>query len=111
MKSIKTAITDEERFISTTEHLEALLRQQLTLARKGNIAEMEILLKKANVLIEQISRSKFLGEPQFKQCRRKLEQLYSDLFLTLSLQMNEVSQALGKIYKGKKTVTLYRDNV
>jgi hypothetical protein len=111
MKSDKTATIDEERFISTTEQLEALLRQQLTLAQKGNIAEMEELAKKANVLVEQISGLKFLKEPKFKQRCRELEQLYNDLFLTLSSQMNEVSQSLGKIYKGKKTVTLYRDNV
>jgi hypothetical protein len=111
MKGIKTATTDEEQFASITEQLEAQLRRQLTLARKGNIAEMEILAEEANVLVEQISGSKFLQEPQFKKCRKEIEQLYNDLFLTLSSQMNEVSQSLGKIYKGKKTVTLYRDNV
>lgn len=111
MKSIKTAATDNERFISTIEQLKSLLRQQLMLARKGDITEMETLAKKANVLVEQISGTKFLKEPQFRQRRRELEQLYSDLLLTLSSQMNEVSQTLGKIYKGRKTVTLYRDNV
>jgi hypothetical protein len=111
MKSIKTATIDEERFISTTEHLESLLRQQLRLAQKGNIVEMEKLAKKANGLVEQISGSKFLEEPKFKKRRGELEQLYNNLFLILSSQMNDVSQSLGKIYKGKKTVTLYRDNV
>ena len=66
---------------------------------------------KTNDLVRQISGSKFLAEPQFKQHRNRLEQLYSDLCLALSSQMNEITQALGKIYKGKKTVTLYRDNV
>ena len=111
MKSIETVIEDEARFESTISQLEKLLRRQLVLARKGNIAEMEILAKKADALVEQISGSKFIEEPRFKQRRRELEQLYGDMFLTLSSQMDEVSQALGKIYKGRKTVTLYRDNV
>jgi hypothetical protein len=111
MKGIESTVSDETRFESTISQLERLLRCQLALARKGNIAEMEELAKKANGLVEQISGTKFFKEPQFRQRRRELEQLYSDLLLTLSSQMNEVSQALGKIYKGRKTVTLYRDNV
>lgn len=111
MKNTEVTLTDKKRFIITVEQLEALLRRQLALARKGNIVEIEILAQQANDLIEKISGSKFNGEPQYKQRCKKLEQLYGDLCLILSSQMNEVSQVLGKIYKGKKTVTLYRDNV
>jgi hypothetical protein len=111
MKSIETATTDLERFVSTVEQLEALLRRQLTLAQKGNIAEMEILAEKAKDLVGQISKSKFLAKPQFKQRRERLKQIYSDLCLVLSSQMNDVSQALRGIRKGKKIMMLYRDNI
>ena len=111
MKSTETTFTDREGFISKAGQLESLLREQLTLARRGNIAKIEILAKRSKDLVEQIGDSKFLKEPQFRQRRRKLEDLYSELCLALSSQMNDVSQELGKIYKGKKTVTLYRDNV
>ncbi len=111
MKSVGTVITDEAKFESTAERLESLLKRQLALARKGNIAEMEVLAKKAHDLVEQISGSEFLAKPQFKQRRERLEQIYGDLCLALSLQMNDVSQALGRIHKGKRIMMLYRDNI
>jgi hypothetical protein len=111
MKSFETSAMDEARFQLTVERLEVLLRRELSLARKGNIAEVGILVKEANELVRQLSGSKFFAEPQFKQNRNKLELLYRDLCLVLSSQMNDVSRELGKIYKGKKTVTLYRNNV
>jgi hypothetical protein len=111
MRNVETAISNEARFESMVSELEVLLRRQLTLARKGNIAEMEILATKTNDLVRQISGSKFLTEPKFKQGRERLEQLYGELCLALSSQMNDVSQELGKIYKGKKMVTLYRNNI
>lgn len=111
MKSTDTAISKETHFKSVVNQLEVLLRRQLELARKGNITEMEILAQKSHELIEQITELKFLAEPQFEERRKELEQLYGDICLALSSQMNDVSQTLSKIYKGKKTVALYRNNV
>jgi hypothetical protein len=111
MKGTCTAISNEAQFKSAVDQLEVLLRRQLDLARKGNIAEVNTLAKKAHELVEQISESKSLAGPQFEEHRKRLKQLYGDVCLSLSAQMNDVSQALGRVYKGKKTVTLYRDNI
>jgi len=111
MKGTCTTISNEVQFKSVIDELEVLLRHELELARKGNIAEVEILAKKAHELIEQIAESKYFAGPHFEEHRKVLEQLYGDVCLALSAQMNDVSQELGKVYKGKKTVTLYRDNI
>jgi hypothetical protein len=111
MKNTDTPISNEMQLKSAVDELEELLREQLGLARKGNINEMEILADKTHKLIKQISESKFIAGRQFKERRNNLERLYSQICLALSVQMDDVSQALDKIYRGKKTITLYRDNI
>jgi hypothetical protein len=111
MKNTDAAISNEVQFKLAVDQLEALLREQLDLARKGNISEVEILAGKARELVEQISESKFFAEPQFEERHRGLEQLYGRICLALSAQMDDVSQMLDRIYKGKKAITSYRDNI
>ncbi len=111
MKNTDTAISNEVQFKSAVDELEELLREQLDLARKGSISEVEILAGKAHKLVERVSESKFFAEPQFEERHKGLEQLYGQICLALSAQMDDVSQALARIYKGKKTITSYRDNI
>ncbi len=111
MKGTSAAISDEAQFKSAIDKLEELLRRQLDLARKGDITQVEVLAEKTHELLEQIAKSGFLAGSQFEERRERLEQLYGRICLALSAHMDEVSQALGRVYKGKKTMTLYRDNI
>jgi hypothetical protein len=111
MKDIGTAISNKVQFKSVIDRFEVLLREQLDLARKGNISKVEILAGEAQELVGQMSKSKFFAEPQFRERRKGLEQLYNQICLALSAQMDDVSQALARIHKGKKTITSYRDNI
>ncbi|MFA5423888.1 MAG: hypothetical protein WC374_08530 [Phycisphaerae bacterium] len=104
-------VTSENDFESVIGELESLLKRQLDLARKGNIGEVETLAGRAGELIEQVSQSRYLSQPRFEARRSAVQQLYGEIALAVSAQMDEVSNALGKIHKGRKTITLYRENI
>jgi len=111
MTDTNGAISNELQFKAVIDELEGLLRQQLELARKGNIAEVETLAGKTHILAEQMSESELVAGPLFEERRKGLQELYAQLCLALSAQIDDVSQSLGRVCKAKKTVTLYRDNV
>lgn len=111
MKNTDAAVSGELQFKAVIDELEALLRQQLELARRGNITEVEAFAEKTGELVERLSQSKFLAGPLFEERRKGLQELYGQMCLALSAQMDDVSQALGRIRKGKKTVMLYRDSI
>lgn len=105
------AATEEKDFESAISELESLLEQQLVLARKGSIGEVEKLAGRAGELVEQVSQSQYLSHPRFELRRSAVQQLYGEIALAVSAQMDDVSKAIGKIHKGKKTITLYRENI
>ena len=111
MSGSGSVISNELEFKAIIDELEELLKQQLGYAQKGDIAELELLAVKANGLVECMSESQFINEPRFAKRRGQLQELYGQICLALSAQMDDVSQSLGRIYKGKKTVSLYRDNL
>jgi hypothetical protein len=111
MKNTDADVSNEAQFESAFDRLEKLLREQLELARRGNISEVEVRAGRARELVERISGSEYFAKPQFQERRKGLERLYSQICLALSAQMDDVSQALGRIYKGRRTMMLYRDSV
>ena len=111
MSGSVNSISNELEFKSVVDELEKLLGQQLEHARKGDVNELETLAFKTNGLVELISESEFLNGPQFVGHRRHIQELYGQICLALSAQMDDISQSLDRVYKGKKAVTLYRDNI
>jgi hypothetical protein len=111
MTDENVSISNAQRFNTAVDELEELLREQLKLARQGDPTEVETLAERTGGLIERLSKSEFFREPLFEKRRRKLQELYEQVCLVLSAQMEEVSQSLGRIGKGKKTITLYRNNM
>ncbi len=111
MTGTNAAISSELQFESAVNELEELLREQLELARKGNITEVEAFAEKSGRLAERLSGSEFFGGSLFEKRRKSLQELYGQVCLALSAQMDDVSQSLGRVCKAKKAVTLYRNNV
>jgi hypothetical protein len=88
-----------------------IIENQVTLAQKGDIAQVEKLTQNADTLIEKIKLS---GTLDLKKNNRQLQDLvtsYNKLILILTAQKDAARQQLNSINRGKKTFKAYSSNV
>ena len=93
------------------EELETSLKEQIRLAKQGNLSEMEASIEHAGTIVKQISEAKLLDKPQFRDKRTELGKLYKDLSLALSASKAETAAELNRVRRGKKTIETYRANI
>jgi hypothetical protein len=93
------------------DKLKNVLQKQIELAKRGNIGEVETLVKQAGLLMEGVSELRILELPEYKNYREKLQGLYKELCLILTEQKAGLAEELSQIRKGRKTIEVYRDNI
>jgi hypothetical protein len=94
------------------DELQNLLEQQLELARQGNSAgeQIEVLGRRADCLVKEITQAGILERPEFKSQKNKLKKSYEDLHLALTAQKVDTSEKLSQVRRGRKIVETYRGN-
>lgn len=93
------------------DELQSLLERQIELAHKGNIAEAELLGKKADGLVRKIAQTGLLERRENGNRRDLLRRLYEELRLTIATRSADVAEKLIQVRKGKRTVGAYRSTI
>ena len=101
-------IPDEQTCL---DELRNMLKKQITLARQGNVNEIEALSKQASSLVGKIAMLGILESPECKSQRESLQKLYQELYLALTAQQAENTKELNRVRRGKKTIATYGGNI
>ena len=101
-------IPDEQTYLY---ELQNMLTKQITLARQGNVNEIEALSKQTSSLVGKIAKLGILESPECKSQRESLRKLYQELYLALTAQQAENKKELSRIRKSKKVMKTYYRNV
>ncbi len=111
--SIKNTDVVTEEHIHLIDELQNRLEQQIKLIHKGDPGgrRIEELSMQTDVLVEKIAHTGVFESAQFINRREQLKKLYDKLYLAITAQKAEVAKQLSHIYKGKKTIATYRDNI
>ena len=104
-------MTDTEKQRLTVDALESLLEEQIRLARKDRIREVEKLSERAGALVEDIAKTGISGQPEFKDKCEHIAELYRKLTLILTAHKEQTGQRIRRIDGGKKTLEKYRSNI
>jgi hypothetical protein len=98
-------------FSSKLDELQGLLERQIELARQGSISEVEALSRQAESLAVRLAQSGILQSVEFRNRRERLEKLYEDLRLAITIQKADAFAELRRVRKGRKAVEAYRNNI
>jgi hypothetical protein len=93
------------------QELTKLLQQQLSLASRGRIEEVEALVVQSDPVVKQLSEMQILERDEFKAEKRKLEKLYRKIYLVLTDRHKGISDELQSIRKGRRTLKAYRRSI
>ncbi|MHC4721680.1 MAG: hypothetical protein ACYS6I_03115 [Planctomycetota bacterium] len=98
-------------FSSKLDELQSLLERQIELARQGSIIEVEALSEQATSLAGRLAQSGILESGKFRNRRERLQKLYEDLRLAITVQKVDAFAELRRVRKGRKAVEAYRNNI
>jgi hypothetical protein len=103
----------EERQINILRGLQKLLEKQIELIRRGGSSSvrLEQLNRQADVLVESIARLKLLQQDRFRGNKENLRKTYNELCLAIKAEQKQITESLGKVRKGKKTIGVYQKNM
>ena len=94
------------------QELQGLLEMQLKLTHQGNPAgrEIEVLGRRADLLVEKIAQTGILDRPEYKSQKDKLKKSYENLHLAITAQKADTAEKLRQVRRGRKIVETYRGN-
>ncbi len=92
------------------EQLKSLLAEQIKLARRGSVADLEPLAQQADDLIHRIARAGTFEQEWAEKLRNELRYLYEELNIILKDRLDAVGADLVETRKAKKTLKVYRQN-
>jgi len=93
------------------DELQSLLEAQIELVHQGGVIDSERLSTQAGRLVEKIAQAGILELSEFKSRRNRLQKLYQELHLALSVQKADIAEKLSHVRKGKKIIQIYRKNI
>jgi hypothetical protein len=92
------------------DDLQSLLEKQTKLTQQGKIGDVEVLSRQAESVVEKIAQTGILELLEFRNRRRRLQESYEELRLTITAQQADIAQRLSHVRKGKQTIRTYRSN-
>ncbi len=96
---------------SKLDELQSLVERQIELTRQGSISEVEALSEQADSLAGKLVQSGILESGEFRNRRERLQKLYEDLRLAVTVQKADAFAELRRVRKGRKAVEAYRNNI
>ncbi len=91
--------------------LQELLEKQLSSARRGSFSVVLQLAGRCEPLVAKIAAAGLFEKPEHKAAKDRLTNLYKDLKSLLSSQQSAAAEQLKSVRKGKKTLSIYRNNI
>lgn len=104
--TIADALTDETAR-QMTAYLADLMDRQIQKLRQYDLEAAMRIAEESQPLSEQIIEASVLSRPGFEQERDQIQRLYKELCLTIASQRQEVSDRLGQIRTGLRTLEAY----
>ena len=90
--------------------LQSLLEEQIELARRSDIAGIEVLAEKANSAVSKIAQITTPEQNDFIGQRQRLTKLYKQLELMLTANKDNIARQLRQTKDTRKTLQAYRNN-
>lgn len=96
---------------SGLEDLVDLLLRQINLARQGRLEQVEVLAVKGGEIVQQINDSGASQLQQTGQLRKKVSELYRELFLILSDRQSRTAEEIEEVRRGRRMIRAYRRGI
>jgi hypothetical protein len=90
-----------------TAYLEDLMNRQIQKLRQYDLEAAMKIAEESQSLSEKILQTSVLSRPGFEEQRDRIQGLYRELCLTIASQRQEVSDKLGQIRTGLRTLGTY----
>jgi len=90
-----------------TAYLEELMERQIQKLRQYDLEAAMKIAEESQQISEQMTQKAVLSRPGFEQQRDRIQKLYRELCLTIASQRQEVSDKLGQIRTGLRTLGTY----
>jgi len=100
-----------DKQINLLDELQSLLEKQIEMTRQGSIIDIERLGSQISGLVEKITQAGILERVEFENRRERLQKLYKELHLVLTVNKADTAEKLGRIRKGKKLLAAYSRNL
>lgn len=103
------SVLSDEQAVQMAGYVEDLLSRQIERLRKYDLDGAMRLAEEAQPMVERLSQGKEMNRPALQPLRPRLEGLYKELCLVIAAQRHEVSDKLGQIRTGLKTLGTYAE--
>jgi hypothetical protein len=90
--------------------LEKLLEQQVQLAQHNDFSAVVEVGRQADDIIDQIVRSKILGQKKYKERKTRIEKLYTKLSIIIDVEEKYTIEQLKHVRAGSKFLNTYKSN-
>ncbi len=105
-KTTNEALTDENAQ-QMTAYLEDLMSRQIQKLQQYDLDAAMKIAEESQSLSEKIMQASVLSRPGFEEQRDRIQGLYKELCLVIASQRQEVSNKLGQIRTGLRTLGTY----
>ena len=105
-KAVNEVLADEDAR-QMTAYLEDLMSRQIQKLQQYDLAAAMRIAEESQSLSEKIMQASVLSRPGFEEQRDCIQGLYKELCLVIASQRQEVSDKLGQIRTGLRTLGTY----
>jgi hypothetical protein len=107
--NVTTEVLADEDARQMTAYLADLMSRQIQKLRQYDLDGAMRIAEESQPLSERIIQGSILSRPGFEEQREQIQGLYQELCLTIASQRQEVSDKLGQIRTGLRTLDAYSD--
>jgi len=104
---VTTEVLADEDARQMTAYLVELMTRQIQKLRQYDLEGAMRIAEESQPLSERIIQAAVLSRPGFEEQRERIQGLYKELCLAIVSQRQEVSDKLGQIRTGLKTLGAY----
>lgn len=107
--TLKSGMLSDEQAEQMLAYLEDLLTRQILRLRQYDLEGSIKLAEESQPIADTLTSGKILERPVFTEQRDRIHNLYQELCLVIASQRQEVSDKLGQIRTGLKTLVKYAE--
>jgi len=107
MQNNTTEVLTDETARQMTAYLEDLMSRQIQKLQQYDLDAAMRIAEESQSLSEKIMQASVLSRPGFEEQRDRIQGLYKELCLVIASQRQEVSNKLGQIRTGLRTLGTY----
>ena len=105
--SVTAEVLTDETAQQMTAYLAELMNRQIQKLQQYDLEAAMRTAEESQPISERIIQASVLSRPGFEEQRQQIQNLYKELCLTIASQRQEVSDKLGQIRTGLRTLDAY----